>query len=106
VILHEIEPVVEGGCASARRADNLAVVVDPGGDSVRLDASFNPRAFLRENGTITDLNTLIASNPSGLKLLVAESINSSAEIIGLAVTRTGETHGFMATPADRREEDN
>jgi probable HAF family extracellular repeat protein len=63
-----------------------------------LDANFNPRAILREDSAMTDLNTLIAANPSGLYLLIAESINSSGEIIGLAVTSTGETHGFLATP--------
>jgi probable HAF family extracellular repeat protein len=71
-----------------------------------LDASFNPRALLWENSAMTDLNTLIAANPSGLYLLIAESINSSGEIVGLAVTRTGETHGFLATSAQRREEEN
>src|ERR1700730_3491920 len=37
VIFHEIQPGIPvEGAASARRTDNLAVVVDPGGDSVRV----------------------------------------------------------------------
>ncbi len=46
---------------------------------------------------MTDLNTLIAANASGLYLLEASAINSSGEIVGLAVTSTGELHGFLAT---------
>jgi hypothetical protein len=33
-----------------------------------------------------------------LYLRVAESINSSRQIIGLAVTSAGVLHGFLATP--------
>ena len=85
---------------------SLALGINDKGEVVgaSLDASFNPRAILWENGPMTDLNTLVAANPSGLYLLIAESINSSGEIAGLAVTRTGELHGFLATPADRRED--
>ena len=37
MIFHEIQPAIPvEGCASARRANNLTVVVDPGGDSVRV----------------------------------------------------------------------
>src|SRR5580692_9632370 len=37
VIFHEMQPAIRvEGCASARRADNLAVVVDLGRDSVRV----------------------------------------------------------------------
>jgi probable HAF family extracellular repeat protein len=62
-----------------------------------LDASFNARAFLWENGVMTDLNTLIPTN-SRLYLLFANSINSSGAITGLAVTSSGELHGFLAKP--------
>jgi probable HAF family extracellular repeat protein len=63
------------------------------------DANNNPRAFLWQKGTITDLNTLIPSS-STLYLLLAYSINSSGQIVGLAVTSTGELHGFVATPSN------
>jgi probable HAF family extracellular repeat protein len=85
---------------------SLALGINDGGEVVgaSLDAKFNPRAVLWENGQMawegrqmTDLNTLIPAN-SGLYLLVAESINSSRQITGLAVTSAGVLHGFLATP--------
>jgi hypothetical protein len=50
---------------------------------------------------MTDLNTLIAKNPGNLYLLLGESINSSGEIIGLAVDAAGLLHGFLAMPRSR-----
>jgi hypothetical protein len=35
-----------------------------------------------------------------LHLLLAYSINSSGQIVGLAVTSTGELHGYVATPSN------
>jgi probable HAF family extracellular repeat protein len=65
---------------------------------VSLDANFNPRAFVWQNGVMTDLNTLIPTN-STLYLLLACSINSEGQIVGFAVdTLSGETHGYIATP--------
>jgi len=63
-----------------------------------LDAMFNPRAYLRQNGVMTDLNTLLPAN-SALHLLLACSINSSGQIVGLAVTGSGELHAYVATPS-------
>ena len=79
---------------------SLAIGINDGGEVVglSLDGNFNARAFLWEKGVMTDLNSLIASNPSGLKLQVASSINSSGEIIGVAQNGAGETRGFLATP--------
>lgn len=65
-----------------------------------LDADFSPRAFLWDSDALIDLNMLIPAN-SGLHLLLAESINASGEIVGLAVTSTAEVHGFLATPRGR-----
>jgi probable HAF family extracellular repeat protein len=63
-----------------------------------LDVNFNIRASLWQNGAMTDLNTLIPAN-SGLYLLLAQSINSSGEVIGIAVEKSsGHVHGFLATP--------
>lgn len=64
---------------------------------VSLDANFNPRAFLSENGTMTDLNTLIPAN-SPLSLMLACGINSSGQIVGFGVTSAGVAHGFLLTP--------
>jgi len=79
---------------------SLAIDINDGGDVVgaSLDASFNPRAVLWENGAPVDLNTRIVSNPANLTLQLAWSINSRGEIVGLAVTNTGEAHAFAATP--------
>ena len=64
-----------------------------------LDANFNPRAFLWENGVMTDLNTLIAGD-SPLYLLTGCSINSRGEITGLGMTSSGEIHTYLASPTD------
>jgi probable HAF family extracellular repeat protein len=48
---------------------------------------------------LTDLNTLIPTS-STLYLLLAYAINSSGQIVGLAVTSAGELHGFVATPSN------
>ena len=63
-----------------------------------LDMSGSPRAFLWQNGVMTDLNTLIPAG-SPLFLLFAETINSRGEIVGFGATSTGDTHGFLATLA-------
>jgi probable HAF family extracellular repeat protein len=77
---------------------SVAIGINDRGEVVgaSLAANFNPRAFLWKNGVMTDLNTLIPAN-SALHLLVAQSINSSGGIVGLAVTSAGEAHGFLAT---------
>jgi len=62
-----------------------------------LDSGFNGRAFLWENGVMTDLNTLVPAG-SNLFLLSACSINAREEIAGLAITSQGEFHAFLATP--------
>ena len=59
------------------------------------------RAFLWEKGVMTDLNNLVDTNPANLYLLLGESINSSGEIIGLAVDGDGLSHGFLAIPRPR-----
>jgi len=65
---------------------------------VSVDKDFNPRPFVWQNGTMTDLNTLIPAN-SPLALLLACGINSRGEITGLAVDKaTGEAHGYLLTP--------
>ncbi len=62
-----------------------------------IDKSGNPRAFLRRNGMMIDLNTLLPAN-SPIYALVAQLINSSGEIAGFGVTSSGQTHAFLATP--------
>ena len=68
-------------------------------------ASGNPRAFLRHNGVMSDLNALVPSD-SPLYLLTAFGINDSGEIAGFGVqTSTGDIHAFLATPCDRNHAD-
>jgi probable HAF family extracellular repeat protein len=57
----------------------------------------NPRAFLWENGVMTDLNTLVPAN-SPLYLLIGFSINSRGEIAGFGVTNNGQIHAYLASP--------
>jgi probable HAF family extracellular repeat protein len=79
--------------------DSLSISINDAGSIVgaSLDASGNPRAFLWEKGTMTDLNTLIAGD-SPLYLLTGCSINSRGEITGLGLTSAGEIHTYLATP--------
>jgi uncharacterized membrane protein len=64
-----------------------------------LDAKFNSRAVGWDRGTPVDLNSRIP-HKSTFYLLLACSINSRGEIVGLAVdTKTGQTHGYLASPA-------
>jgi probable HAF family extracellular repeat protein len=78
---------------------SLALGINDGGVVVgmSLAADFSPRAFLWQNGVMTDLNTLIPAK-SGLYLLQAKAINASGEITGFGVNANGEVHGFLATP--------
>jgi probable HAF family extracellular repeat protein len=75
--------------------------INDGGEVVgaSFDASGNPRAFLRQNGLMMDLNALIPAD-SPLYLLFAHGINSRGEIVGFGVDGTGEVHAFLATPCD------
>jgi probable HAF family extracellular repeat protein len=69
---------------------------------VSLDASGNPRAFLWQDGVMTDLNTIIPAG-SPLFLLFATDINFCGVIAGFGVQkRTGDVHGFLATPIHGR----
>jgi probable HAF family extracellular repeat protein len=61
-------------------------------------ATGNPRAFLWQQGVMTDLNTLIPAD-SPLYLLTAFGINDAGAIVGFGVTGGGDIHGFLATPA-------
>ena len=66
---------------------------------ISIDADFNLRAFIWQDGVMADLNSKIPAD-SGLYLLLACSINSSGEIIGLAADHLGDLHGYLLTPAN------
>ena len=67
------------------------------------DADGDPRAFVRLNGVLTDLNTLTPAD-SPLYLLIAHGINSRGEVVGFGVDGTGDVHAFLATPRERTGE--
>lgn len=87
--------VLPGDAYSAAIGINDAGIVT----GLSLDANFNPRAFIRINGVMTDLNTLIAGG-SSLYMLTACSINADGQIIGYAVDKNNEIHGYVASPAN------
>jgi probable HAF family extracellular repeat protein len=70
------------------------------GTSCADPSCMSSRAFLWQNGMMTDLNTLIPTS-SPLFLLEAFKINARGQIVGLAFdTSTGEFHAFLATPSN------
>jgi probable HAF family extracellular repeat protein len=83
--------VVTGGASINDRSQVVGPSFDPDG---------NPRAFLWQNGVMSDLNALAPD--STLYLLWASAINSSGQIAGFGATSTGDIHGFLATPANGR----
>jgi probable HAF family extracellular repeat protein len=81
------------GYSEAWGIDNKGRVV-----GTSCDVNFNCRAFLWQNGVLTDLNTLIPAG-SPWFLVEADGINSAGTIVGLAFNMTtGENHAFLATP--------
>jgi probable HAF family extracellular repeat protein len=80
---------------------SLAIGIGDQGTAVgaSFDQNFNERAILIADGTLTDLNTLVSSNPQQLYLLQGNSINVSGQIVGLAATSNGDIHGFLAIPS-------
>ena len=83
--------------------DSAALGINDGGDIVGVssDSNGNPRAFLRENGAMVDLNSLVPAD-SPLYLLVACSINAHRQIIGFAFDpASNEVHGYLASPGTK-----
>jgi probable HAF family extracellular repeat protein len=79
--------------------NSLAIGINDLGDVVgaSIDASFNPRAFLRVGRQLVDLNELIPNGP--LYLATACSINARGEIIGIAIDKSsGDVHAYLAVP--------
>jgi probable HAF family extracellular repeat protein len=63
------------------------------------DASGNGRAYLWQDGVMTDLNTLIPADSPLYLIEASGTINDQGQIAGVAlVISTGETHAFLATP--------
>jgi len=79
--------------SGALSINNKAQVV-----GVSIDANFNLRAYIWQNGQMSDLNELIPAN-ANLTLVLACGINDGGQIVGLAVDKTsGDPHAFLLTP--------
>lgn len=82
---------------------SLATAINDQGKvtGVSLDANFNIRAVLWENGKPIDLNTLVPSDTT-LDLQTACSITFEGQIIGIAAVKgTSDFHGYLLTPRFR-----
>jgi probable HAF family extracellular repeat protein len=78
-----------------------ALSINDKGDVVGVsnDTSFNPHAFLWQNGVMHDLNDPLITPNSSMVLLFAAGIDSSGQIAGWGVQKsTGQVHAFLATP--------
>jgi probable HAF family extracellular repeat protein len=63
------------------------------------DQDGNCRAYLWQNGVMTDLNTLIPANSPLYLIEATGTINDRGQIAGIALKiSTGETHAFVANP--------
>ena len=82
-----------GGDAEATSVNASGVIV---GDGAVGDGGQD--AFISQNGTATDLNTLIPAG-SGVTLNTAASVNDHGVIVGIATTANGGTIGYELTPA-------
>jgi probable HAF family extracellular repeat protein len=83
-------PYINSG---ARGVNDSAQVV---GDSVH-DGYSIAHAFLYSDGTMSDLNSLLAP-ASGWTLESADGINNSGDIVGFGINPAGQTHAFLLTP--------
>ena len=81
--------------------DSAALGINDSGQivGVSIDASFNPRAFLRQGQELIDLNTLVPAG-SPLYLASACSINAAGEIAGFAFDSSGNVHTYVAVPTN------
>lgn len=63
------------------------------------DADGNDRAYLWQNGVMTDLNSLIPADSPLYLIEATGTINDDGQIAGIALQiSTGEVHAFLATP--------
>ncbi|MGO9401988.1 MAG: hypothetical protein ACLPVW_00805 [Terriglobales bacterium] len=65
------------------------------------DAEGNDRAYLWQNGVMTDLNTLISPDSPLYLIEATGTINDQGQIAGIGLTSAGDVHAFLATPTPR-----
>jgi len=81
---------------------SLAEGINSNGQMVggSFDIDGNERAFLWQNGVMTDLNVLIPADSPLFLIEATGTINSRGQIAGVAFeTSTREAHAFLATPS-------
>lgn len=93
-IMTDLETVDGDLCSNGYSINSRKQVV---GVSVPTCDFSTTRAFLWENGSIADLNTLIPDD-SSLYLTAPETINDRGEIAGVGVDANGNQHAFLLIP--------
>jgi len=77
---------------------SVATNINDRGQIVGISVGENgPRAYLWENGTMTDFNDLVGPD-SPLYVLFAFGINNGGDVIGFGVNENGDTHAYIARP--------
>lgn len=82
-----------GGNYSEATAINEAGQV-VGGSRIVTDDTYDNRAFLWQNGRMTDLNTRVPKLPAGVTLYAASDINDSGAITGFACPYDCDAGGY------------
>jgi probable HAF family extracellular repeat protein len=78
-------------------AGSAAEDINDSGQIVGWMSGGGQRAYIYEDGVVTDLNTLISAG-SGLTLSEARGINNAGQIVGVARDAANRTHAFLLTP--------
>jgi len=95
--IQEISPVGTDANNFAWGLNDLGVAV---GDSCTDNTFSSCRAYLWQNGVVTDLNSVIQPG-SALYLVLANDVNDSGEIVGYALDNSsGDLVGFLAVPSN------
>ena len=93
--LQDLETLEDGDYNSdARAVNDVGQIVGASDTWVGSEKTY--RAFVYENGAMTNLETLVP-NLSGWKLLAAEDVNNAGQIVGWG-ERNGQTRAFLLTP--------
>jgi probable HAF family extracellular repeat protein len=59
---------------------------------------FETDAFLYDNGSMIDLNSLLPAGSDFARLALASAINDRGQIVGYGITTGGQAHAFLLTP--------
>jgi probable HAF family extracellular repeat protein len=94
-VSHQGGPLVSLGTLPGSSVSDTRAINDAGqivGDS-------GTRAFLYQNGTLTDLNTLLSPSASNLTLVSAQAINDAGQILALGTSKSdGKGQWLLLTP--------